>query len=214
MGGRGMASRRGGGGGGAAAAGSGPPSDGITMAEVDTHVAAQVDKLPRPVAEVIVREGVKYEVIDRDAARRLDPGTVDLAGWYDPRRKIAYVVHDAERGRAGLRDAGMTILHELGHAYHVATGAAFTPEFDAAYAAGRTRIAGMKSLSDAQRRRLIFEKYGTEAERQAEVWSESFAIVYGEGRPKPAVNWNNSRQFQQVWREAVDVVRRQTGGES
>lgn len=211
MGGRGASRRGGGGGSGSSAGGAGSPV--VTAQQAEEHVAAQVDKLPGSVADVLVREGVTYQVIDRSTARRTDPKAVDLAGWYNLRTKTAYVVFDADRGVAGLQDIGMTVLHELGHAYHVATGAAFTSEFDQAYAAGLSRVSSTKTLTASQKRRLTYQDYDTEAERQTEVWSESFAVVYGEGRPKPATNWNNSRQFRKIWAEAVDVVRRQTRGE-
>lgn len=210
MGGRGASRKRGGGGGGASQAGDGGGQ--VTQAQVEAKAAEQYERLPEQTRRVLEQHGVRPQVVTLSEARRMRSDADELHGFVHPQTKTANVILDPfQRPEGGgLRNAGMTALHELAHAYADLTGADETPQFREAYNHDLDRIAKRK-MTETQRDGLTYQHYPVDA-RPSEVWSEGVAVLYGEGRPIPAEEWNNSTAFRKSWRETLSVIRELTGG--
>lgn len=218
MGGRGRSSgagRAGGGstrttrGGGFAAGGSGGgslPAGDHSDQDLREEVARSVDRIPLSLRKMLALRGVALQVqnnrVQASQGRR---------GSYNNSTKTARVYIESFKHLHGPQNAGMTALHELGHAvdYQKSPGSRISAgkSFRDALAKDQ-KLLQNRRLSAHQRRGLTYQHYPV-GQRTGEIFAEGFAIAHGRGRPGPgrAGEWNNSRLFQKVYPNVMKVIR-------
>jgi len=145
-----------------------------------------------------------------DAVKSAGPAAKNWNGFYDQDTKTVHVILEQflRPGGGGTRNAGMTALHEVGHAFDDILKVSQSPAFQQAHAADVEKLRG-KKMTESLRSKLRYDDYPHDAARRAEVFAEAVAVQYGEGRRTPAAEWVNSTQFRRTWTSSIEVVRRQ-----
>jgi len=197
-------------GGSAGSASAGPDHAEVPKEEIQRAVDAAIARMPARVRTLLESQGTKTHVLTvKEAVKLAGPDAKNWRGFYAPKSRQAHVIVDNFQHAGGGRNSGMTALHELGHAYDYqrtpGTRLTDTPGFKAALAKDQKNLQRVK-LSAGQRERMQYLHYPA-GSRAKEIFAETFAAIYGVGRPKPAKQWNNSQRIKTAYPNVTKFIK-------
>jgi len=209
MGSRGRKSGRGG------ASGKGPHHVTVTKQEIEARITKEMKRVPSPLRSLLAKHDVHPKVVTFDEAKRIMPSITGRTRGFlnpssDPNKRGAFVIIDRFQHRRGAKNAGMTALHEHGHALDQLKGKvgellSSSKAFKAAMRKDRQQQKKLK-FSAEKLNNLNYTHY-KRANRPRELVAEGFATIYGSGRPANVQGANKTADFKKAWPNVIDFLK-------